>query len=253
MKYDETAMPEHYNAARALPEETMALWLDAIAERVPADQIDRILDLGCGTGRFTARLSDQFDASVVGVDPSVKMLAEARDSVDHPRVEFREGSAESLPLEDESICLIYMSMVYHHVEDLARAVSEFARVSRPGGFLCIRNSTLDLLGDVPYLRFFPAALEFNKGRLPSRRDVIDTMQDGGFASVSHDVIRQQFAGSFREYYDKVRQRGLSDLSHISDSEFGAGIESMREAAEQEKRPEPVVEPIDLFVFTKEAE
>ncbi|HIJ72504.1 MAG TPA: class I SAM-dependent methyltransferase [Candidatus Hydrogenedentes bacterium] len=252
MKYDETTIPGRYNAARALPAETMGLWLDALVRRVPTREINTVLDMGCGTGRFSASLSDQFGAIVVGADPSQKMLAEARRTVEHPRVKFLIGSAEHLPLNDGTICLIYLSMVYHHIDNLALATNEWYRVLRPGGFLCIRNSTRDLLTSFLYLQFFPSALEFNKDRLPRQRDVIETMQRHGFLFVSHDVIRQRFARNLREYVDKIRQRGLSDLSSLPDNEFEAGVESMRQVVEQEERLEPIAEPIDFFVFNKKA-
>ena len=99
----------------------MRLWLDAIARYAPAEEIRTIVDVGCGTGRFSAPLADEFDAQVIGVDPSPAMLAKARSKSAHPRVQYREGSAESLPVADGAACLIYMSMAYHHLPDAALA------------------------------------------------------------------------------------------------------------------------------------
>ena len=178
------------------------------------------------------------------------MLANARTNTVDPRVTFLVGIAESLPVSDESVCLAYLSMVYHHLRDLRHAVREFNRVLRDGGFLCIRNSTRDLLDKVPYLKYSPSALPYNSTRLPLRRDVIYTGQQGGFSLVSHVVISQEFATSMEEYSAKIGKRALSDLAALPDSEFSAGIRRMNEARQQGSESLPIIEPIDLFVFQK---
>ena len=189
MEYDKTSIADRYDSARAMPKATMSLWMAAIAARVPPAEVDTVLDVGCGTGRFSAHLADTFGADVLGIDPSDTMLARAKANVCHPRVTFRKGDTGHLPADDESACLLYISMVYHHIQDRARATGEFSRVLRPGGFVCIRNSTQDLLDNVPYLAYFPRALAFNRNRLTAKSNIIRTMRSAGFWLLSHEVIR----------------------------------------------------------------
>ena len=250
MKYDES-VSERYDSARRLPAATMRMWLDVIAKHVPANEIRTIVDVGCGTGRFCGELADKFDARVIGVDPSRAMLAKARSNVSDVRVKFGEGSAECLPVGDGSACLIYMSMVYHHIAEPRRGGREFKRVLRPGGFVCIRNATKDLLSEVLYLKYFPTAMDMNQHRLPWQEDVVNTMQSSGLLLVTHEVIEQQFAESPRDYCDKISHRGLSDLVRLPDAEFHAGIQRMREAIERREVSGPILEPVDLFVFKSE--
>ncbi len=250
MKYD-ASIAKRYDSARRMPAATMRLWLDAITKHVPAREVSTILDVGCGTARFCAAVADKFDARVIGVDPSRAMLAKARSNVSDVRVEFREGRAEHLPVGDSSACLIYMSMVYHHIANLRRAGREFKRVLRPGGFACIRNSTKDLLSEVPYLKYFPTTMDINQHRLPWQKDVVNTMRSSGLLLVAHEVIEQQFAESLRDYCDKISRRGLSDLVRLPDSEFHAGVQRMREAIERREVSGPILEPIDLFIFKTE--
>ncbi len=69
----------------------------------------------------------------------------------------------------------------------------------------------------------------------------------------HDVVEQQFADSFGDYYDKISQRGLSDLAALPDADFEAVIRTMKQALTSGKESGPVIEPIDLFVFVKKTE
>lgn len=178
------------------------------------------------------------------------MIKKAKNNLAHTRVRFCVGDAEFLPLEDGAASLLFLSMVYHHIRNQNRAACEFRRVLLTSGFVCIRTSTFDLLEKVPYLKYFPSAMEFNLTRIPSKCDVIETMKRNGFTLLKHDVIEQKFADSLGEYYKKIRKRALSDLVVISDDEFNKGIHRMKEDVERNETQKPVLELIDLFSFKK---
>jgi ubiquinone/menaquinone biosynthesis C-methylase UbiE len=97
---------------------------------------ERVLDVGCGTGIVTRLAAEQVGATgiVVGIDIDAGMLAVAR-SVTPAGLEiaWREGSAESLPLEDESFDVALCQMSLQFVDDPRKALAEMHRVLRPGG------------------------------------------------------------------------------------------------------------------------
>src|SRR5262245_48271431 len=112
MDYDQTAIATTYDTARGYRPEVLRQWLELVAAHVPfAPQL--IVDLGCGTGRFTQPLSDRLAAKAIGIDPSERMLAAARAKPGNGRVEFRQASSEQLTLPDRCVDLIFMSMVLH--------------------------------------------------------------------------------------------------------------------------------------------
>lgn len=104
---------------------------------------DRALDVGCGTGYLARRLGRAVGprGSVVGVDASESMIDYARGVDPAVNVSFALGVAEALEFEDGSFDLVTSSMMLHHLpEDLrGRAVSEMARVLRPGGRLVVAD------------------------------------------------------------------------------------------------------------------
>jgi len=92
----------------------MSCWVSLVREVIPRLAGALLIDLGCGSGRFTAPLAEQLGIPVIGVDPSRKMLLEAARNTSSSLVEYREGSAESIPLEARSATLIFMSNAIHH-------------------------------------------------------------------------------------------------------------------------------------------
>jgi SAM-dependent methyltransferase len=92
------------------------------------------LDVGCGTGALTRTiLSQAAPAKVVGVDPSEAFVNFARQNIGDPRVQFKVGGAQELPVEDASFDVAAAGLVLNFVPDPAAALAEIKRAVRPGG------------------------------------------------------------------------------------------------------------------------
>lgn len=244
MKYDATDQAKRYDAARFMSREAQRLSLDPLRPLLP-DPIRMVLDLGCGTGRFSSALAEEFGAPVLGVDPAQTMLAKARENVLHPRVTFTHGDSSAIPLPDSVAELVFVSMAYHHFEDRPAAAREMRRVLAPGGLVAIRNSTADALDGFRFLEYFPAARAHADAMLPRRDALTASMRAAGFAPVLHEVIPHEMAPTWEAYCDKTAARAYSLLAMISDDDFEAGLSAMRSS---KPRPGPIIEPIDLFAF-----
>jgi SAM-dependent methyltransferase len=96
---------------------------------------DRVLDLGCGDGRFTAELA-RTAAAATGVDIAEAALKRARAA--HPDLDFRLAPFDGpLPFDDGSFDVVWTSEVIEHVADTARWLSEVRRVLVPRGRLLL--------------------------------------------------------------------------------------------------------------------
>jgi hypothetical protein len=69
--YDIAGASARYDAARNLPEYSMRGWMKVFKEVLPAPPVVKILDWGCGTGRFSEELANTFGCPVIGMDPSI--------------------------------------------------------------------------------------------------------------------------------------------------------------------------------------
>jgi ubiquinone/menaquinone biosynthesis C-methylase UbiE len=242
-----------YRDGRALSDDTGRLWMAAVGRHLGGARGSLvILDLGAGTGRFSTLLADAFDARVVGVEPSQKMRAEAERGSPHPRVVYRAGSAASIRAAAGEFDFSFMSMVVHHVPDLAACARELYRVVKPDGLVFIRNTFSGRLDSVPLYRFFPSARAIDEARLPSAEQVRAAFEAHGFALVALEAIEQQIDPSLRAHCERMKRRALSTFELMTDAEFHEGLERMREAVERETVPAPVTERIDLLVLRRQA-
>lgn len=96
----------------------------------------RVLDVGCGEGRF-CRILRQQGASVIGLDPTTPLLEEARRR--DPDGTYVEGHAEKLPFENETFDVVISYVALIDVADYRQAIREMARVAKPGGRLVVAN------------------------------------------------------------------------------------------------------------------
>jgi len=122
-----------------LTNDVMSLWQVRMWRRVTRAAVAaapgmRVLDLAAGTG--TSAVDYAADgADVVACDFSPGMVAEGRRR--HPGIEFVEGDAMDLPLEDDSFDVVTISYGLRNVQDTSKALREMARVTRPGGRIVI--------------------------------------------------------------------------------------------------------------------
>lgn len=130
----------------------------------------RVLDVGCGTGRFLSALPRQYERT--GVDVSPGMLDFAR----RKGLDVEQAGADNLPFDDASFDLVTTFAVLHHLidPDLVRAsLREMVRVTKPGGAVIVwDHNPLN-----PYWRFLMKRSPQDQGdeRLVPARLIVDTL------------------------------------------------------------------------------
>ncbi len=97
----------------------------------------RVLDAGCGGGRYAVAWRLLGAGNVVGLDGSEIAITDARKRITEAKtdaVEFEHGDVLDLPFADNSFDIVFSNGVLHHTTDWRRGVNELLRVLKPGGF-----------------------------------------------------------------------------------------------------------------------
>jgi ubiquinone/menaquinone biosynthesis C-methylase UbiE len=168
---------------------------------------DVVVDLGAGAGfdAFLAARAVGPEGRVIGVDMTEEMLTRARENArkgGFTNVEFRQGTIESLPIEDESVDVIISNCVINLSPEKERVFREAHRVLRPGGRLMISDIVLEK--PLP-----PAVVESAEayvgcvGGAVLRGEYLETIAKAGFRNV--EVLNEaRFADTFSTKDPQVR-------------------------------------------------
>lgn len=130
----------------------------AMAGALGDEKIETLVDVGTGTGRMLELFSGLAETAI-GIDASHKMLAIARARMEQAGfadVQMRHGDVYALPFDTGSVDVVTIHQVLHYLDDPGAALSEAARVLKPGGRLLIVD-------------FAPHELEFLREEQAHRR------------------------------------------------------------------------------------
>lgn len=117
---------------------------DVVVQAAREVKPQRVLEVGCGTGAFAARLASDLQADVVALDSSPRLveLTRARG------IETREGDVQRLPFDDDEFDCVVANWMLYHVPDLDRGLREIARVLSPRGRLVATTNSQEHLREV---------------------------------------------------------------------------------------------------------
>jgi len=104
-----------------------------------------VLDVGCGVGQTPCYLAKKHGCRVFGVDINERMIERSRERAEREgvadRTEFRVADAQGLPFEDDTFDAVIKESVTVFPEDKQKAVTEYARVTKPGGYVGLNDAT----------------------------------------------------------------------------------------------------------------
>jgi demethylmenaquinone methyltransferase/2-methoxy-6-polyprenyl-1,4-benzoquinol methylase len=194
---------DRYSALLSLGQDPR--WRRFLVSRVEAGPGDTVLDVATGTGAVARELVARKGCTVVGLDQSPEMLAEARRRLPTD-VELVEASAESIPFPDASFDALTFTYLLRYVSDPAATVRELARVVRPGGTIAgLEFAVPRGIWRLPWELYVRAGLPVaGRAISPGWRDV------GGF-----------LGSSIRDFYERWPETRLLEVWQE------AGIEDVR--------------------------
>jgi len=210
----------------------------------------RVLEVGCGTGHWLARLEAK-GFEVTGLDASAEMLARARSRQLRGRLEH--GRAEQLPFAAASFDRIVCINALHHFSDAATFFAEARRVVAPGGGLLTIGLDPHAGVDVWCIYdYFEGTLAHDLERYPPTAQIRAGLAAAGFVRCETQVAQHlqltlpMDAALASGHLDKGSTSQLADLD---DDTYARGIAAIRAAnAAASARGEPFLLTGDLHVF-----
>jgi ubiquinone/menaquinone biosynthesis C-methylase UbiE len=153
--------------------------------RMPVEEGETVLDLGCGSGYAGRALRETKDAArSYGLDAAPEMARNAREYTDDPQSGYFLGDFEHLPFVDDSVDHCWSMEAFFYARDPDAVLAELVRVLRPGGtFYCAVNYWEESVHtrpwadqvDVPMLRW-------------NEREYRGAFREAGFSVASQDRI-----------------------------------------------------------------
>ena len=194
----------------------------------------RVLDFGCGQGTISVGLAKAVDPGELhGIDVEDSQVAAATEAAKaggHENAHFRAGDVTDLPFEDEWFDVVHCNAVLMHVPDTNAALSEIARVLKPGGIVSVRElntASSFMTPDFGNLdgawQAYATLLAANGGHPQMGTEIKGILHTAGFAEVEAngsfelfhtDADREFFHGFLREWFfggdvvEKATQHGI---------------------------------------------
>lgn len=170
-----------------------------------------VLDVGCGAGATPSYIAKRHGCRIVGVDIFEGMIAWSnerakREGVED-RVEFRVADAQNLPFEDRLFDIVIAESVTTFVKDKEKAVSEYVRVTKPGGYVGLNEETWIKTPPPTELVEFVARTWDIKGEIPTSDGWVGLLEGSGL----RDVVVRTYKFNALTESSQILRYGFRDL------------------------------------------
>jgi SAM-dependent methyltransferase len=195
----------------------------------------RLLDVGCGTGRFAVLAQRRLGGRVWGVDPSPEMLAQAR-ARDARGVGWKLAGAERLPFKDGWFDAVHAHLVLHLVDDLDLALGEMSRVLSGEGRAVVVSFQPEHFSRFHLNRYFPSIEAIDRARFPDPQRLSAGLAAAGLAEVTVRTVRQRLALEPERVLERVRGRYISTLHLLDAAEYRRGLAQLEHDLDGRSQP-----------------
>lgn len=203
-----------------------------------------VLEVGCGVGATACYLAKEYGCRVVGVDLRESMIARSNERAQRENVEalveFRVTDAQDLPFDDAHFDVVIAESVATFIEDKQRVLSEYARVTRPGGYVGLNE---ELWIETPPAELVERVRQIwdIKPDIPTLEGWMGLLEGAGLS----DIVVQTYKFDTRREATQVRRYRFQDMWNMF---YRTLLLYVRNPAFREYMAERRHTPKDLFEY-----
>jgi ubiquinone/menaquinone biosynthesis C-methylase UbiE len=211
-----------YDSSRVANAETVKNLIRLL--RVDSDSV--ILDMGCGTGNYSAALQG-VAKQIIGIDKSQAMIDQAL--LKYPNLKLIKGDVTDLPYKTDTFDGCFAIDVLHHVEQKLKFIQEAYRILRKEGRIAIRHCSHNQLKAMWYYHYFPRGLEVDLARLPDSPVIVSILEQAGFLNIGikicyyDEVIEREIP---EDYLNRAYRDSISTFAYLSIKDIETGCKQL---------------------------
>ena len=171
----------------------------------------KTIDVGCGYGEQDIYWSSKYKMDIMAIDISEKQINVAKDKAGGNKInnlEFKQGSATSLPFEDDSYDKIVCLESAFHYSPRVKFFEESNRVLKDESEMVIADITIktNMYGVRPsiLINFFKRLLSIPEENLITKGDYIKQLEEVGYEVETTDITKNTFEPYFRYFYKNLK-------------------------------------------------
>lgn len=227
-KYD--SIGKTYNATRKADPRITRVILDCL--KIGENGI--VADIGAGTGNYTYELAKQ-GLKLLAVEPSETMIKQGKE---HINIEWINGKAEQIPIEDKSVDGIICILATHHFDNLEKSLNEMYRILKSKGKMVVFTFDPRLCSEECwFFEYFSDAISESYEIHPPIEhflDLIGRVMKSNVKvidfSLPYDLEDGFFFAGWRKpefYLNEEYCAGISSLAKLSKEELANCMEKLR--------------------------
>ena len=181
-----------------------------LMESCKIDKSSYVLDIGSGVGITACLIAKEYGCRVTGIDLSDIMVKRARERAERKgvedKVEFQTADAENLPFADNIFDAVVSESVNAFMNDKQKAVNEYKRVLKPGGYAGFNEVTWVETAPEDLESYLHLALGGGKFLTPGGWKSL--LEDAGFSDIVSKVYK---TNAWRQWTEEVKQMDPGDF------------------------------------------
>lgn len=169
-----------------------------------------VLEVGCGVGLTTCYLAKEFDCKLIAIDICEEMVKIAEERAKRMgvknKIEFKTADAQLLPFDDNFFDVVICESVNAFIENKQKAINEYKRVVKPGGYVGFNEATWIKLPPSELVEYLSSAL--GGAQFLTAEGWKSLLKEAGFHNI---IVKVYSTTAWRQWISEVKEINIRDF------------------------------------------